>query len=216
MPFAWRPEAYAVVLGGCDLASFRQFLGGSQYEDDLTTGHDLKGERHGTTKISTAIPELKLKQRREKIKTLKEYLEVVDVLDDDFANVCEARMHGSCEWISAKASYVKWRDGESGNDRTLWAKGKAATGKSVVAGYVIDQLKESGQACSYFFFKHGDQSKSNLGRCLRSLAFQMASSNAEATDAILEMQADGVCLDRVDERRPSGESSSSLAPPGPQ
>ncbi|KAL6818829.1 hypothetical protein GGI42DRAFT_348039 [Trichoderma sp. SZMC 28013] len=90
------------------------------------------------SKISTAIPELKPKQRREKIKTLKKYLEVADVLDDDLAKVCEARMHGSCEWISAKASYVKWRDGVSGNDRTLWAKGKPATGKSVLAGHVID------------------------------------------------------------------------------
>ncbi|CAH0017931.1 unnamed protein product [Clonostachys rhizophaga] len=152
------------------------------------------------SKIATAIPELKQKQRRERIKNLKKYLEVADVLDDDLANVCEARMHGSCGWISTKASYVKWRDGESGNDRTLWVKGKPATGKSVLAGYVIDQLKESGQACSYFFFKHGDKSKSNLGRCLRSLAFQMASSNAEASDAILGMQADGICLDRLDER----------------
>ncbi|KFA81126.1 hypothetical protein S40288_00983 [Stachybotrys chartarum IBT 40288] len=152
------------------------------------------------SKLTTAIPELKLKQRRESIKTLKKYLDVSDILDDDLANVCEARMHGSCGWISAKASYVKWRDGESGNDRTLWIKGKPASGKSVLAGYVIDQLKESGQPCSYFFFKHGDKSKSNLSRCLRSLAFQMASSNADASDAILGMQADGVCLDRVDER----------------
>ncbi|KAL6695111.1 hypothetical protein J3F84DRAFT_349364 [Trichoderma pleuroticola] len=49
------------------------------------------------SKISTAILELKLKQRREKIKTLNKYLEVADVLDDDLSNVCQARMHGSCE-----------------------------------------------------------------------------------------------------------------------
>ncbi|KAJ5684478.1 uncharacterized protein N7477_000823 [Penicillium maclennaniae] len=152
------------------------------------------------SKISTAILELKLKQRRQSIKNLKKYLEVSDVLDDDLENVCEARMRGSCKWISTKASYVKWRDEESGCGRTLWIKGKPATGKSVLAGYVIDQLKESGQACSYFFFKHGEKSKSNLRRCLRSLAFQMASSSAKASDAILGMQADGVRLDRVDER----------------
>lgn len=152
------------------------------------------------SKIATKIPELKLKQRRERIKNLKKYLEICDILGDDLANVCEARLQGSCGWISNKASYVKWRDGKSGNDRTLWVKGKPGTGKSVLAGYVIDQLKESGQACSYFFFKHGDKSKSNLGRCLRSLAFQMATSNIEASDAILEMQADGVCLNHVDER----------------
>ncbi|KAF9251715.1 hypothetical protein DTO013E5_3858 [Penicillium roqueforti] len=150
-------------------------------------------------KITAAIPELKLKQRRERIKNLKKYLKVPDILDNDLTNVCEARMHGTCGWISTKASHVKWRDGESGNDRTLWIKGNPATGKSVLAGYVIDQLKDSGQTCSYFFFKHGDKSKSNLGCCLRSLAFQMASSNSEASDAILGIQADGVCLDRVDE-----------------
>ncbi|OBT68035.1 hypothetical protein VE03_01456 [Pseudogymnoascus sp. 23342-1-I1] len=151
-------------------------------------------------KIATTAPELKLKERRERIKNLKKYLRCPDILDDDITGVCEARMHGSCEWILTKASYVKWRDGESENDRTLWISGKPGTGKSVLAGFVIDQLKESGQECSYFFFKHGDKSKSNLGCCLRSLAFQMASSNVEASDAIIRMQADGVCLDRVNER----------------
>jgi WD40 repeat protein len=150
--------------------------------------------------LSTTISEWKLKQRREKIVNLKNYLGVSDDLDNELANICEARMHGSCKWLSTKASYVSWRDGNVGSHRTLWIKGKPATGKSVLAGYVIDQLNESGQACSYFFFKHGDKSRSNIGSCLRSLAYQMARSNPEASDAILGMRADGVCLDRVDDR----------------
>ncbi|KAJ5769205.1 hypothetical protein N7520_003764 [Penicillium odoratum] len=150
--------------------------------------------------IKTAIVELKRKQMRERTKDLKMFLKIPDVLDDDLENVCEARMNGSCRWISNKADYIKWRDGKSGNQRTLWIKGRPATGKSVLSGYIVDQLKESGQACSYFFFRHGDKSKSNLGCCLRSLAFQMASSHIEASDAILGVQADGVCLDSVDER----------------
>ncbi|KAF4458274.1 nacht and wd [Fusarium albosuccineum] len=151
-------------------------------------------------RIVDKIPETERKQRRDRAKSLKKYLRVSGVLDDDFANVREARVHGSCEWISTKTSYVKWKDGESSNDRTLWIKGKPAAGKSVLAGYVIDQLKESGQAVSYFFFKHGDESKSSLGSCLRSLAFQMAISNVEAGDAVLGIQEDGVSLDRADER----------------
>ncbi|KAF4991313.1 hypothetical protein FDECE_14083 [Fusarium decemcellulare] len=151
-------------------------------------------------RIAETIPEIERKQRRDRAKSLKTFLGVSGVLDDDFANVREARVHGSCEWISIKTSYVKWKDGESSNDRTLWIKGKPAAGKSVLAGYVIDQLKESGQAVSYFFFKHGDESKSSLGNCLRSLAFQMAISNVEAGDAVLGIQEDGVSLDRADER----------------
>ncbi|EMT65821.1 Vegetative incompatibility protein HET-E-1 [Fusarium odoratissimum] len=148
------------------------------------------------SKITTAIPE----KRHETIKSLRNYLQVSDMLDDDLENVCESRMHGSCEWISNKDNYIKWRDGEEGDGRTLWIKGRPATGKSVLAGYVVDQLRESGQACSYFFFKHGDRSKAYLGRCLRRLAFQMAALNAEASDTILKMQADGISFDGVDER----------------
>ncbi|KAF9765616.1 hypothetical protein IL306_002083 [Fusarium sp. DS 682] len=146
-------------------------------------------------KSNTAI----LQKKDEMIKALKKYLQVSDMLDDDLANVREARMQGSCEWISHKDSYVEWRDGE-GDNRTLWIKGKPASGKSVLAGYIIDQLKGSGQACSYFFFRHGDRSKANLGRCLRCLAFQIATSNAEAMERILKMQEDGICFDGVDER----------------
>jgi len=79
-------------------------------------------------------------------------------------------------------------------------KGSPATGKSVLASYVIDHLRESGEICSYFFSKHGDKTKSDLSRCLRSLAYQMACSSTEAGDAILELRDDGVRLDHVDDR----------------
>lgn len=84
--------------------------------------------------------------------------------------------------------------------RTLWIKGKPATGKSVLAGYLVDRLKGSGHSHRYFFFKHSDRSKSSLDRCFRSLAFQMAISDPEAFDAVLALQADGISLDHVDDR----------------
>ncbi|KAK3344227.1 WD40-repeat-containing domain protein [Lasiosphaeria hispida] len=151
-------------------------------------------------KIAARAPELKMREKRDRNRDLKKYLEVSSVLDDDYLSATEARMHDSCHWIADKADYIRWKDGELGDDRTLWIKGKPATGKSVLAGYIIDHLRDSNQACSYFFFKHGDKSKSGLGRCLRSLAFQMASSSAEAGDAILELRDDGIRLDHVDER----------------
>ncbi|KAF5636244.1 heterokaryon incompatibility protein het-E-1 [Fusarium tjaetaba] len=146
------------------------------------------------SKITTAIPE----KRHETIKNLKNYLQVSDMLDDDLANVCESWTPGSCEWISNKDDYIKY--GEEADTRTLWIKGRPATGKSVLAGHIVDQLRKSGQICRYFFFKHGDRSKAYLGRCLRRLAFQMAASNVEASDTILKMQADGISFDGIDER----------------
>lgn len=150
--------------------------------------------------ISTAVPELESKEKLVQIKEIRKYLGVSEVFDDDYLTVKEARILESCHWISTKGAYIKWRDGDPGSDRLFWVKGKPATGKSVLAGYVIDHLLASGHDCCYFFFKHGDRSKSGLGACLRSLAFQMAISNTEARNAILEMQTDGVRLEHTDDR----------------
>ncbi|KAK4455146.1 hypothetical protein QBC34DRAFT_391684 [Podospora aff. communis PSN243] len=150
--------------------------------------------------IEARLPELQLRDKRDRNRDLKKYLDVSDVVEEDYLNAVEARMHDSCHWITQKSDYIRWGDGGAGGNRLLWIKGKPATGKSVLAGYVIDHLRESGQACSYFFFRYGDKSKSGLSRCLRSLAFQMARSDSEAGDAILELRDDGLRLDHVDER----------------
>ncbi|KAG7103649.1 Vegetative incompatibility protein HET-E-1 like [Verticillium longisporum] len=151
-------------------------------------------------KLAVAIQEPMSREKRDSIKDLRAYLDVPDIVNDDLLSVRESRLHDTCGWISTKAVYTNWRDGESVTDRALWVKGKPATGKSVLAGYVIDNLREAGHQVSYFFFKHGDRSKSSLSRCLRSLAFQMACSNTNATQSILEMQLDGIRLDHVGER----------------
>lgn len=151
-------------------------------------------------KITMVDPELERKESRSRLSVIRRYLGVSDVFENDFFTAQDARMPGSCQWISTKEPYVGWRDGVSGDGKILWVKGKPAAGKSVLAGYVIDELRESGLSCSYFFFKHGDKSKSRFGSCLRTLAFQMASSNIEAQHNILTMQRDGVRLGDVDDR----------------
>jgi len=150
--------------------------------------------------ITPTAPTLTLKNTRDRLKDLKEYLDVPDNLEEELLCTREARMSGSCQWLLTKSSYLRWRQGDSENDRTLWIKGKPAAGKSVLAGYIVDHIRETIPGCSTFFFKHGDESKSSLGRCLRSLAFQMASSNTEALDSILKIQAEGIRLDHVDAR----------------
>ncbi|OIW34505.1 hypothetical protein CONLIGDRAFT_7590 [Coniochaeta ligniaria NRRL 30616] len=150
-------------------------------------------------KISTVKRESK-KESRNQLSDIRRYLGVSEVFEDDFLTAQDARMPGSCQWIATKDTYVEWRDAVPGRGGILWVKGKPAAGKSVLAGYVIDQLQGTGHACSYFFFKHGDKSKSRLGACLRTLAFQMACSNSEAQDTILTMQRDGVRLSDADER----------------
>ena len=88
---------------------------------------------------STESVESKRKQQsRDFRRSLKKYLAVADILDDDLANIRESRIRGSCIWVLNKTKYLKWRDGNFSTDMTLWIKGKPATRKSILAGYIID------------------------------------------------------------------------------
>lgn len=62
----------------------------------------------------------KEKLRHCQLKDLKKYLGVYEEPEDDFITVADARMSGTCEWFSAKRSYLKWRDFASDAPSVLW------------------------------------------------------------------------------------------------
>lgn len=142
----------------------------------------------------------KEKLRHSQIKDLGKYLGWSEKLEDDLITVEDARLPGTCEWLLAKKSYLKWRDFAPDTPSVLWVNGKPAAGKSVLAGYAIGQLRKTNADCSYFFFKYGDKSKSRLSACLRSLAFQMACTNDQMRETLLEMQKNDVKIHNDNER----------------
>lgn len=150
--------------------------------------------------IAAQTSETEVTHTRAQIRELRKYLGVPEVLDDDFLTAKEARMGDSCRWILARKDYVRWKDTTSADGRVLWLKGLPAAGKSVLAAFVADELQQSGQACSYFFFRHADKSKTRLGTCLRSLALQTAMSNRDVRDAILQLRGDEIHLGDADEQ----------------
>lgn len=125
----------------------------------------------------------------EKIIELKKYLSVSSMYEDDLVTMQDARVRGTCEWLAGKQSYKDWRDSKSDRGKLLWISGKPAAGKSVLSGFIIDDLQQRRIPCSYFFFRHGDRSKARLATALRHLAFQMAQNNPKVLDKILAMQA---------------------------
>ncbi|KAH1646752.1 hypothetical protein KXX16_000365 [Aspergillus fumigatus] len=137
---------------------------------------------------------------RSNINDLSEYLDVSDKYEDDLVLLQDVRLPGTCEWIKSRESYVLWQDDDPNSSRVLWLYGKPASGKSVLSGYLVSLLRTKHDACSFFFFKHGDRSKSQLSSCLRSLAFQMACVNTEIRQLLLEMRERGVKLDGDDDR----------------
>lgn len=104
-------------------------------------------------------------------KDVEEYLEASEKLEDDLVTVEDAYMSGTCRWFYEKEEYGKWSALASNNPNILRVTGRRAADKSGLAGYVIGQLQKAEASCSYFFFEHGDRSKSRLSGCLRFPAF---------------------------------------------
>jgi WD40 repeat protein len=150
--------------------------------------------------ITAQTSEAETIDSKTQMRELRKYLGVLDVLDDDFLTAKEARMGNSCQWVLGKEAYTRWEDTTSADGRVLWLRGSPGHGKSVLAAFVADKLQHSGQACSYFFFKHGDKPKTQLSTCLRSLALQAAKLNRNVRDAILRLSADEIRLVDANER----------------
>jgi WD40 repeat protein len=137
---------------------------------------------------------------RGQIEDLETYLGLSENLESDLTTAEDARMPGTCEWFSRKDAFQNWRNFDESTPTVLWVCGKPAAGKSILAGYATKYLRNENPNCSSFFFKHGDDSKSRLGACLRSLAYQMACGNFSIREKLLEMQRDGVKFDKDNER----------------
>ena len=115
---------------------------------------------------------------------LNDSLGVDDSPDDDYVRVDSFRMPGSCAWIAEKQAYRHWH--ELPGPQLYWITAKPGTGKSVLSGYVIKHLKDLGHKCVFYFFVYGDNSKSNIGLFLRSMAWQMSSMYPEVSEFLLK------------------------------
>lgn len=130
--------------------------------------------------------------RREHMRQLSSYLNISDAPVDDLTALEEQKLEGSCEWLTKKQSYQDWQY-NSDSPKYFWLRGKPAMGKSMTSCHVIQQLE--GTQCSYFFFKHHDRLKSSLAVFLRSMAYQMASSNRSVRQQLIERQQDDPFLE---------------------
>ena len=119
---------------------------------------------------------------------------------DDLSALEDIHVAGSCEWLTSKHLYASWRTSGSGTRPIFWLTGNAASGKSVLCSHVINDLQAQNQRCSYFFFKHGNATKSTVAGCLRALAYQMARSDDAVLQRLLEIQQDTSPWEHCDER----------------
>ena len=134
------------------------------------------------------------------MKSLSDFLGVLERPEGSFLSVVDKQMDGTCRWLTNKPSFQDWQVAHDNVPGYFWLSGKPATGKSTVAGHVIRHLEDCGNDSSYYFFRKGDKESSTLSDMLRSLAFQMAFANFKIRQVLLEMQQDGEIFNKDDER----------------
>ncbi|OIW25313.1 hypothetical protein CONLIGDRAFT_622861 [Coniochaeta ligniaria NRRL 30616] len=142
----------------------------------------------------------KQNEAREHLRILRAALGIPGQPDD----FCD-KVDGSCEWVNDREDFREWRDSipdtftEDGRrDPVLyWVSANPGTGKTVLAGHVVSHLKEHNLQCSYYYFRMEDRT---LGGFLRSIAYQMAMSNASVRDMLLRAYEDGLTFHEDDSR----------------
>ena len=133
-----------------------------------------------------------------KMQILSQYLGVAERPESELARVNQRQTEGSCKWLTDKQSFQAWV-GLPTSPRFFWLDGEPATGKSTIAGHVIRFIEETNGDCAFFFFKHGDSTKSSIAVLLRSLAWQMARVNLDVRQELLAMAEQGHFVDKMDE-----------------
>jgi hypothetical protein len=131
------------------------------------------------------------------MQTLSRYLNVSGPPIDELSSLEDARLPGSCEWLSSKKTFLDWQfDDES--QRYFWLTGQPAAGKSVITAHVIECLDEN--SSSYYFFGHQDHNRPSLSALLLSIAYQMAQKSRVIREKLLELSQDDSLLDKDDYR----------------
>ena len=139
-------------------------------------------------------------EERSQMRRLSQFLSGADRPEADLVAVLEKKLPGSCQWMNDKLSFQDWEDGFDDAPTCYWLRGEPATGKSTIAAHTIDYLERRSKECSFFFFKHGDATRSTIAPMLLSMAWQMASLHSVIRQVLMKLLLDEEIFDKCDER----------------
>ena len=144
-----------------------------------------------------------LQKRKTKKEALQDYLGISSAPTFDLEVERDKRSDGAtCTWIDSQLYFTRWRD-ETDHPQVLWLIADKGFGKSRLASYIIDQLIERGEDCSYFFFRRNRSEKATtVGKLLRSIAYQMTLSqgNEVIRESICALQEGDSRIEDDDEQ----------------
>ncbi|KAH7324593.1 hypothetical protein B0I35DRAFT_164775 [Stachybotrys elegans] len=125
----------------------------------------------------------------------------------DYPENRQDRLKGSCQWIDEREDYKDWRDGTPRCDKSrkyrpsiYWVTANPGAGKTVLVTHVESQLEEFGLENSAYYFNFGKKESRSLAGLLRSIAYQMARSNAAVRETLMKFHDEASTLDLDDAR----------------
>ncbi|KAB5582350.1 hypothetical protein GE09DRAFT_264304 [Coniochaeta sp. 2T2.1] len=169
----------------------------------VTLRNALSSVVHDFLKSITITKE---QETREQLKVLKSRLMVSDRPDEHYQKV-----DGSCQWLDDRDDFQEWRDSpndshvgqapgvQAKNPSIIWVHANPGTGKTVLAAHVIAELQEFQVECAYYYFHIGNKASRTLADLLRSIAYQMAMSNAAIREKLVNLCLEGATFDLDDD-----------------
>ncbi|KAL7811058.1 hypothetical protein V8C26DRAFT_409080 [Trichoderma gracile] len=93
--------------------------------------------------------------------------------EEDYSRLRRDWIPDTCEWFFKEAEAQQWLK-PSLESHILWYTAPPASGKSMLAAFVISRLKDLGLDCQYFLFSYSEQRKRSVAASLKAIALQLA------------------------------------------
>ncbi|KAI9696263.1 MAG: hypothetical protein M1836_005816 [Candelina mexicana] len=124
-------------------------------------------------------------------KNIEAVMGVRERAEDDFDALRAKTKTGTCQWLTQRPDFQQWSEATEHTQSPIifWLIGLPATGKTILASYVIHSLMSYGfnKTTQYHFFRASHQNKRTAAYCLRSIASQLAFCNDEFRAKLLDM-----------------------------
>lgn len=138
--------------------------------------------------------------RQKSPKDVKRMLAISELPDTDYSFFRDQWTQGTNSWILDDKLFLNWCDVHHPSPVALWLTGGPATGKSIMASFIINHLMQQGKQCEYFFIRFSAPVKRGLGYLLRSMAYQMAQSMPDFCRKLAELEDEGINFESANPR----------------
>lgn len=155
------------------------------------------------TRLRVRKPETPVKEH-ERETSIDESLNIQDMFRDcpstetDYDAIRSCWIPDTCKWFLEEREFISWLEPTSLEPAVLWYAAPPANGKSVLATFIINHLRRNGLPCQFFLFKYADNAKRMVANCIKSLAFQLSTSQPEFRKLLASSSREGLGLDSLD------------------